>query len=248
MRNNEVLRYPRIIRGKRHSMTLVVVLGCKDGIVFASDTQATEIHDNRFAIKKATPKIKQIGRYKLLCGCRILGLIQEITRRINYLPQGVLDAPLADEKFYKQTCKISEGVRKEDLDRFVNLSSPQRGLKPEGAEIIIAEYRDKKPLIFHISEECRGVFVESGYGCYGNSQAAMIANALVRYHEITNMDVERGVMLAYKAIKLAIDTELSPIVGEPVDIWIITDEGIKQKTKTEIEELGKKYQSWIKES
>lgn len=247
MRNNEALRYPRIIRGKRHSMTLVVVLGCKDGIVFASDTQATEILDPRYAVKKVTPKVKQIGKYKLVCGCGTLSLIQEIIRQINYLSQEILDTPLADEKFYKQACKVSEGVRKEELERFERLHGSQTQLKLEEAQIIIGEYRDREPLIFQISEEGRGVFVESGYGCYGNPLAAMIANTLIRHYETTKIEVKHGVVLAYKAIKFAIDTGLSPIIGEPIDIWTITDEGIKQRTKSEIEDLRKKYQTWITE-
>jgi 20S proteasome alpha/beta subunit len=81
----------------------------------------------------------------------------------------------------------------------------------------------------------------------GNGNGQIVAQALFESLKDRNCEytLAQESLMAYRLIKEAIKS--SPVVGEPIDIWTIKDNVVKQKTKEELEELNNLSDDWMNE-
>ena len=82
---------------------------------------------------------------------------------------------------------------------------------------------------------------EIGYGCSGSGD--VFAHTLLKNYSVKDLDVEKGKIVAYRVIKEAIEIGAYGL-GEPIDIWTITEKGCKRLTKEELMALDDAYNSW----
>ena len=225
-------------------MTLVIALNCKDGIIMASDGQAT-VGSSGGPVRVETEKIFKVNDTTLFGASGSVGNIQrslEIIRTIKDLEGDCNSAVMYNAK--QQLFSIYHA----DLHRhvtFYKTINPNQIPPPPIADVILAKLQENgEKIIWHIAPDCSDELLQDlGYACTGNGD--IFAHTLLKGYEIKNTDIERGKLLAYNTIKLGIEVGAYGL-GEPIYIWFIkkTENGIEIK-KLLGEEMMALKDTWL---
>jgi 20S proteasome alpha/beta subunit len=227
-------------------MTLVVALSCKNGIVMASDGQAT-IGSSGGPVRVEAEKIFEINKNTLFGASGSVGTIQKSLQIIKNIKD------LENE----WTSSMMDGVRKKlfpiyssEVERHVTFHRP---LNPDGklppppiSDVILAKVEENgSNIIWHIAPDCSDELLQDlSYGCTGCGD--VFAHTLLKGYAIQDMDIEEGILLVYNTIKLAIETGAYGL-GEPIYIWTIMKEnGLKKLTQEEIMAIEDAWKGWKK--
>jgi 20S proteasome alpha/beta subunit len=243
-------------------MTLIIAIKCKDGVVFASDGQATSFSSGG-PVRQKTKKIYQIGDI-LFAAAGTVGVIQrcrDMFRDVfdkfsEEIAREGINAIIEERTPDGKVKHISVRDKIRELVFLINKAERERHRafydKEEGApvaDVLIAFYdkREEKFKIWHIAPDGGEEFLEEiGYGCIGIGD--IFAHAFIKDYYSSELDIERGKFLAYRIIKDAIEIGAYGL-GEPIDIWTmkITQNGnleIRNLTKEEIMALNDTYIVW----
>jgi 20S proteasome alpha/beta subunit len=223
-------------------MTLVIALNCKNGIIMASDGQATVVSSGG-PVRVEAEKIFQVNDTTLFGASGSVGNIQrslEIIRTIKDL-EGDCN-PLVMHNVKQQLFSIYHT----DLQRhvtFYRTLNPNQIPTPPVTDMILAKLQDSgERIVWHIAPDCSDELLQDlGYACTGNGD--IFAHTLLKGYEIKNVDVERGKLLAYNAIKLGIEVGAYGL-GEPIYIWYIK----KVKNQIEIKKLSDEEMMALKDT
>ncbi len=232
-------------------MTLILAIPCKDGVVFASDGQATTLIDHEYT-KSKTPKIFKLGK-NVLWGCSgsevdILRFWDTIGKSIDESKNCSLNDPRLRERLEEFTCVIIEEAEEQAEEQRKKTGIR---LKLRCPEYLVVGHQ-KYPIIWGLVGDC-------GYFLYDEEQYEMIKHhmcsigsgqtvpqALFNNLKYKNREytLAQGSLIAYRLLKEAIKSSL--LIGEPIDIWTIKNNKVKQKTNAELLELEVLYNTWIK--
>jgi 20S proteasome alpha/beta subunit len=238
-------------------MTLIIAIKCKDGLVFASDGQATSFSSG----DPIRQKYKKIYRIEdLLFGAAgTIGVIQRCMEEVKKFGKLISEkglntlieerSPEGKVTFISVRDKIRQlifSINKYELERHKGFHGTEEGAPV--ANILIAFYdkQEKKFRIWHISPDGGEEFLEElGYGCTGIGDT--FAHAFIKDYYDPELNVEKGKLLAYRIIKDAIEIGAFGL-GEPIDIWTITVKDEKPEihnlTSDEILALNDTYLVW----
>lgn len=222
-------------------MTLIIALACKDGVILASDSQATTFSTGG-PIRRTISKIKYLGQNKLWAASGSVGMIQKLEAVFNSLPKEILNAPLSEHQLRQAIIQNAHALRAQELQRHRTLHGPGRDIEAGMADLLIVEYQNGAR-IWHINPDCADEFLEEfGYGTSGSGD--IFAHTLIKNYRVKNLSVEQGCLIAYRVLRDAIDIGAFGL-GEPIDIWIIDNNGVRQKSQPEMLALRDSYASWI---
>jgi 20S proteasome alpha/beta subunit len=227
-------------------MTLIVALACKNGIVVASDGQATGGSAGG-PIRMPIQKIYPINSHVLFGASGSVGVIQKSKLVIFSLSQE-LDKEWDSESMEKVRNALF-GVYKNEIDRHRTFykDTPYEDIKNAPiADVLLCNFikkgENEQKIIWHIAPDCSDEMLdEIGYGCSGSGD--VFAHTLLKNYPIKELDVERGKLVAYRVIKEAIEIGAYGL-GEPIDMWTITEEGCKHLSDEELMALEDTYHSW----
>jgi len=208
-------------------MTLVIALNCKNGIIMASDGQAT-IGSSGGPVRVGAEKIFSVNKTTLFGASGTVGNIQkslEIIRNIKDLEGDWNSAVM--HNVIRQLFPIYHA----DLERHVSFYktwNPNQMPPPPIADVILTKVQENGDrIIWHIAPDCSDELLQDlGYACTGNGD--VFAHTLLKGYQIKDIDVEKGKLLAYNTIKLGIEVGAYGL-GEPIYVWTI------QKTENKIE-------------
>lgn len=230
-------------------MTLVVSLNCKDGLVMGSDGQAT-VGSSGGPIRQPIQKIFPIGKNILVSGSGYVGILQKYLDGINKFAEDLTRDGLTPELRVKIRKTVFD-IMRDEVERHVTFYKPLKDAgfphssEPPFSELLfvcLENERTKK--IWRIGPDAFDEFLEeTGYGCIGSGD--IFAYTLLRNYEVKELDVEKGKLIVYRVIKEAIKVGAYGL-GEPIDIWTITANGINQLSNDEIMALDSTYGAWIK--
>jgi 20S proteasome alpha/beta subunit len=112
--------------------------------------------------------------------------------------------------------------------------------------VLIAGYAQGTPFIVDIDPHgLIGRYEEVGFHAIGSGSAmAQQAAALLAHFQMTERDVDHGVLAAVRVLDALRIT--SPSVGGPVDVYRLTPEGADALSEGDIERARKKVQRWAK--
>jgi 20S proteasome alpha/beta subunit len=136
-----------------------------------------------------------------------------------------------------------------ELVEGINLSFRFHG-KSEGAplaDMLIVIYEPEgRYRIWHIAPDCADELLEAlGYACTRIGDT--FAYTLLRNYYLSEMDVEKGKLVAYRVIRDAIEIGAYGL-GEPCDLWIMKlrngDIEIVQLSENEKMALNDAYTTW----
>lgn len=222
-------------------MTLIIALACNDGAILASDSQATTFSMGG-PVRRTISKIKPLGDNKLWAASGSVGMIQKVEVIFNNIPREILNAPLSEFQLRQAILQSAHGVRAQELQRHRALHGQGRDIEAGVADLIIIEHQNSAR-IWHINPDCADEFLEEfGYGTSGSGD--IFAHTLIKNYKVKNLLLDQGCLIAYRVLRDAIDIGAFGL-GEPIDIWVIDNNGVRQKSQPEIFALRDSYTSWI---
>lgn len=223
-------------------MTLIISLACKDGVILASDGQATTFSTGG-PIKRTISKIKHLGENKLWAASGTVGMIQKIEMLFGNIPKEILNARLDEPQLRQTILQNAHGLRAQELHRHRTLHGQGRDIEAGSADILIVEYYQGNSRIWHINSDCADEFLEEfGYGTSGSGD--IFAHTLLKNYKIKDLSVEEGCLIAYRVLRDAINIGAFGL-GEPIDIWVIDNSGVNQKSQSEMLALRDSYATWM---
>jgi 20S proteasome alpha/beta subunit len=222
-------------------MTLIISLGCKDGVILASDGQATTFSTGG-PIRRTISKIKHLGEHKLWAASGTVGMIQKIETVLSNLPKEILNTPLTEPQLRQAILQNAHALRVQELQRHRSLHGQGRDMEAGVADLLIVEYQGN-PRIWHINPDCIDEFLEEfGYGTSGSGD--VFAHTLLKNFKVKDLSIDQGCLIAYRVLRDAINIGAFGL-GEPIDIWVIDNNGVKQKSQSEMLALRDSYAIWM---
>lgn len=223
-------------------MTLVIALNCKDGIIMASDGQAT-VGSSGGPVRVEAEKIFEVNNTTLFGASGSVGNIQrslEIIRSIKDLEGDWNSAVMHNVK--QQLFPIYHN----DLQRhvtFFKTINPNQIPPPPITDAILTKLQENgEKIIWHVAADCSDELLQDlGYACTGNGD--IFAHTLLKGYQIKEIDVEKGKLLAYNTIKLGIEVGAYGL-GEPIYIWTIE----KTESKIEVKKLSNEEMMALKDA
>jgi 20S proteasome alpha/beta subunit len=238
-------------------MTLIIAIKCKDGLIFASDGQATSPSSGG-PIRQKYKKIYKLE--KLLFGAAgTIGTIQRCMEEVKKFGKLISEkglnmiieerTPEGKVTFVSVRDKIRQvifSINKQELERHKAFHGSEEGAPV--ANILIAFYdnEERKFKIWHILPDGGEESLEElGYGCTGIGDT--FAHAFIKDYYTPDLSIEKGKILTYRIIKDAIEIGAYGL-GEPIDIWTMKivngNLEICNLTNNEILALNDTYLLW----
>jgi hypothetical protein len=204
-------------------MTLILVLPTRDGIVMASDGQVTA-----GMVRTTGQKILPLNDRCLWAASGELALIQRVEERLKTLPPNDPLTILRD-----QICLIIKQCVTEllQLDFRTDLlpQDPNRLLQLHPGDFVFAECVPNRAVL-HVLVNGTAEWITNRPFASGSGD--LFAYALLQKYQGLELDMEKGALLAYKVLEEAIDVGAYGL-GPPIDIWKISNSGIKQLNDSE---------------
>lgn len=208
-------------------MTLILVIPATDGIVTASDGQITA-----GIVRWTGKKIKKLNESCLWSASGELALIQRVEEGISALP-------LSAQTLYDLRDHLAGLVRQSvtiliqsDFRAPFFQTNPDDLLRLHFGDFIFAEYRGR-PKILHITVNGTSEWIDVPYA---SGLGATFAYALLQKYQGLLLGIDTASLLAFKVIEEAIQVGAYGL-GPPIDVWHITQNGIKNLSEDEIAAL-----------
>jgi 20S proteasome alpha/beta subunit len=223
-------------------VTLIIALKCKDGVVIASDGQATALSSGG-PVRQKIQKIFKLGSNVVFGASGSVGTVQRCRDLIKNFAESLSKG--LDIKTREELRQNLFQIMKNEVERHKAFHGNTKGAPL--ADILICTHEgDKGYRIWHIAPDCADELLdELGYACTGIGDT--FAYTLLRNYYSSDVDIEKGKLVAYRVIKDAIDIGAYGL-GEPVDIWTMKmDNGdfkIEQLSNNEIMALNDAYVTW----
>jgi len=219
-------------------MTVVLAVACAEGVVMASDTQATEGGDNtRFQV----PKIFELSDRAVWAGSGHVGIIQDLRTRYglerNRFNTAIsVDSPLRS---------IAKSVFDPHYKDYVETPAGVPPINPGAIVLAAGVGRDDKPWIWEVSQNCTTCsYSERGFHAIGSGSAmAQMANALTSHFDLLGKPLPFAELVAYRTIDAVIETSAYG-VGGPIDLWVVTAAGCAQRSESELKAIRDQVNVW----
>lgn len=207
-------------------MTLILVIPAKDGIVMASDGQVTAGE-----VRWPNRKINKLNDFCLWSASGELALIQRVKEGIDSQPHQQSLQILRD--------RLAELVR-QSVTMLLQLDfrtpffqgNHEALLRLHPGDFVFAEYRSS-PYILHITSYGTPEWINVPFA---SGSGAPFAYALLQKYQGMSLEVSQASLLAFKVLEEAIEVGAYGL-GPPIDVWQITQQGIKNLPENEIAAL-----------
>lgn len=196
-------------------MTLIIAMPCRDGVVLASDGQAT-----RGEVRAPTRKIKEWGKNCIWAGAGSLALIQRVEQQLATLPPAPLEN-ICDQIAQVITHSVRQLLQLDFRTPF--FQNDPRALQSLCPGDFVFVQACPKPKILHISSIGTPEWIVDN--AFASGSGDLFAYALLgKYWNNESfrarVTTAEGSGLAYKVIEEAILVG-SYGLGEPIDIWVV---------------------------
>lgn len=218
-------------------MTLVVAIKCKDGVVIASDSAAS---DSETGIKQPMEKIKQLGNHPILYGASAdVGLLQKLNEELQtFTPKSNF------KNILKEIKKLVVPELKESA--MLHVPYPQQGFyQPPVAVLLFAGVTDGEAWILEIERDGRDTRYGEDLGDFAAiGSGKPWAQAVFRPHLFTERDLKLGKIFAYRVVEDSIELA-SGGLAKPINMFTISIEGkVEQISRDELEGLVDTCEVW----
>jgi 20S proteasome alpha/beta subunit len=218
-------------------MTLVVAIGCSDGVIIAADSAST---DSEIGTKQLCEKITRVGNRPVLCGASgDFGLIQKINESLGELSLGTT------LKRIRQDIKRCVAQELEASNR-LHVPYPQQGFQaPPSATYLFVGVQDKIPWILEIEKDSRDTMYDASMGRFAAiGSGKPWAQAFFRPHLMSDRDLRAGMALAYRVVEDAIELAAG-FLARLIHIYTISLDGtVRDLDSITLNELADTCQLW----
>jgi len=213
-------------------MTLIVAIPAVDGVVLASDGQVTT-----GLVRAPGKKIHRLGDTTAWAASGELALIQRVAERLGALPLGRPLSHLRDDLGQVVKQCITELINLDFRASFF-AQDPDTLLKLHLADFVFAEF-SQGPHILHITVDGVPEWIE---GPFASGSGDLFAYALLRKYQGQDLNLPRARVLAYKVMEEAVSVDAYGL-GPPIDVWEVTEQGVRNLAEEEIATLSEAAQS-----
>lgn len=219
-------------------MTVVLALRCADGIVLAADSQVT---DTARGLSYPSQKLHRFGETAAWGGSGARAVLMELEELFDSSAAAVLGSDNVGRAVQERVVP----VLRHHYETFIE-EVPGEG--PSGATpatyVLTAGYAKGRPFIVDIDPHgLIGRYEEAGFHAVGSGSAmAQQAGALLAHFQMTERDVDHGVLAAVRVLDALRIT--SPSVGGPVDVYRLTPDGGDALSEEDIEQVRARVRRW----
>lgn len=218
-------------------MTIVIALSCSDGVVMASDSQATEPNSgSRFDTKK----VFQLTDYAVWGGSGESQTISYIDQAFQeYRPQIEASTDLARDL---QT--LIRPVLAQRYTAFIQAPNIQP-VTPATSTLACGFDAVRGGWIIEVDHNCISCdYGHRGFHAVGSAAGfAMLGNALLAHFHPAERPLSQGKLIAYRVIDAAIQTA-SAGVGGDIQMWYVDAQGVHQADDDEIATVRAMVGAW----
>ncbi|MBT9148328.1 MAG: hypothetical protein DDT32_02100 [Syntrophomonadaceae bacterium] len=209
-------------------MTLILGIPAKDGVVIASDSQVTSGE-----VRWQGKKIKQLNDKCLWSASGELALIQRVEEFIQQLPDK--NQPLNSirdslSEIVKRAITIL--LQQDFRTQFLQPPNPELLLQLHPGDFMFVEWRGS-PQILHLLSNGTTEWINKPFA---SGSGALFAYALLQRYQARVYDIQRASLLGFKVIEESIEVGAWGL-GFPIDVWQISENGIKNLNEDEIAAL-----------
>jgi hypothetical protein len=197
-------------------MTLILALACADGIVMASDGQATFSTTGQ-PVKQPIRKIHRLASCVLWAGAGDVGLLQKIGYALEVVEADKLGLPI--KHLRPILFSTVRPVMLEAAQSFIPLGpNPQ----PPMADLLFCGYCGHDPWILEISRTASDVqHEEIGFAAIGSADIfPYFALTSLAHYGVRQRSTAEGQLIAYRVLDDAINTAAYGI-GMPIRISVV---------------------------
>lgn len=218
-------------------MTIVIALCCRNGVVMASDSQASEMASSiRFPVQKVFP----------LTGHAVWGGSGD-AETISYISKAFEAQRDRIEQSQDIPQSLVDAMKPVLTRRYSNVIATPGWTAPQPATMALAcGYRPGAgSWIVEVDPNC----VSSHYGARGfhaiGSAAgfASLGNALLAHFRPAEKSLDHGKLIAYRVIDAAIETSMFGVGGD-IQMWYVDDDGSHKADANEIAVIRDTVGAW----
>jgi ATP-dependent protease HslVU (ClpYQ) peptidase subunit len=222
-------------------MTLILAITCKDGVVLASDGQATAKIDDEKGVKSTSQKIVRLGKY-WLGGCSGSAIDVQRLQTLSNIPDAITEPQLQ--------MRLNNFARDVIQDSTPAFDSKDL-LGRRCAEYLVVGHHEH-PMIWHMVSKCQFVFhskdlpeiTDSMMFAIGTGSGQIVAQALFERLKTVypTYTLTQGSLIAYRLVKVA--TSIDPYVGDPIAIWTVSNNKVEPKSDAGLKKLESLFDEW----
>jgi proteasome beta subunit len=197
-------------------MTLILALACADGIVMASDGQATFSTTGQ-PVKQPMQKIHSLASCVLWAGAGDVGLLQKIGYALEPVDADKLALPIRELR--PVLFNTVRPAMVEAVQAFIPVGpNPQ----PPLADLLFCGYCGHDPWILEISRTASDVqHEETGFAAIGSADIfPYFALTSLAHYGVRERSTVEGQLIAYRVLDDAINT-VAYGIGPPIQISIV---------------------------
>ncbi len=219
-------------------MTVVLALRCADGLVIASDSQATEILVGGTPVRSDTQKLRKLGKSIIYGASGSQGLAQRITDKLaDQAPKLGTNRPARD---------IGEVIRctatplqQNAMNSWVQIP----GTVGESWGAVFAGWAKDGPFIFEVDINGAAQFKSPSAATGSGYAFAGLALTSVLHHNVEMQTLVAARAIAYRVVE-DICKASAYGVGLPVQMGVVTKDGAQELDTTELEETNQLVNLW----
>lgn len=218
-------------------MTIVIALSCSDGVVMASDSQATEA---TAGVRFNVPKVFQLTDHAVWGGTGDAQTISEIDRALQVVRDQIEGSTdLAQD--------LTSAIRPVLLRRYANVIQAPGFTVPQPATGALACGYDsaRGRWIVEVDPNCvSSHYGDRGFHAVGSAAGfALLGNALLAHFRPAERPLSQGRLIAYRVIDAAIQTSMFGVGGE-IQMWYINADGVHQVGEDDLAEIKGHVGGW----
>jgi 20S proteasome alpha/beta subunit len=226
-------------------MTLIVAVACKDAVVVAADSQATELQgtDIGAAVRHGTQKIRQLGPHMLWAASGTVGIIQDVEDALErWVAENPSKLNLAARRMKPELVKTVAPVVKQAYGEW--FAVPGRGNMPPATSVLVAGHTDGHRWILEISENGLGEFKEQGFASLGSAyNLAAVAAAMVSEYAPQTRGMIEGRLLALRVLETAVQAAAFGVGGDPT-VAVVDASGAAILGDDDVRQLRDQVAAW----
>ena len=221
-------------------MTLILAVRCAEGVVLASDSQATDVSGGNlvFSTRKTVQKLNVLSNHIAWGATGNEGLSQRLAFEYLSIDPALLDQPV---ELVRGTLA---GVQR-TLQRTA-MGEVTQGVS--GAQIptiapLFAGYTDGRPWILEITASGEDTLYEDFYAVGSGGPFAQAAMVSVAHYDVRNRNLDEAQAIVWRAIDGCIQTSAFGL-GHPISICTVTAEGCRLLSADDVRGVEDSVNAW----
>lgn len=218
-------------------MTVVLAVRCEDGLVLGSDSQVTE---SDRGMSYPAQKLHPLGEHAAWGGSGARSVLHDLEVGFEAEAEEIVGSRDVARALQERIVP----VLRHHYDLFIATVPGEEAPGTPSAYVLAAGYSHGEPFIVKVDPSgLVGRYEDLGFHAIGSgAPMAQQAGALLGHFQMMTRDVDYGVLAMVRVLDAL--TTSQPMVGGPINVARITEEGARHLDEEEIEEVRGHVERW----